>query len=169
MLFALQWKAEVSVGDLATALGFIVATIGLFFAVKQLRQGALEQRANSLLELTERYFADNDVRKFYYRLDYNQFSLDLDKFAGSDEERWLDQLIYTFDVIGQVVRMGALTPSEAQIFAFQASRVLNNPEVKKYLDWLDGEYAREGRPTPAHADARYLVQTLRQGAGGRRV
>ena len=75
MLFALQWKAEVGVGDLLTALGFIVAVIGLFCAVQQLRRGVLEQRANSLLELTERYFADNDVRKLLYRLDYNQFSL----------------------------------------------------------------------------------------------
>ncbi|HEU0054366.1 MAG TPA: hypothetical protein VFQ39_14360, partial [Longimicrobium sp.] len=74
--------------------------------------------------------------------------------------RWLDQLIYTFDLIGQVLRMKAVTANEVQIFAFQASRVLRNSEVRKYLEWLDREYERENRPTPAHADARYLAAAV---------
>jgi hypothetical protein len=56
--------------------------------------------------------------------------------------------------------MRAVTEKEVDVLAFQASRVLRNPEVVKYLNWLDGEYEREGRPTPAHADARFLVETL---------
>jgi hypothetical protein len=97
---------------------------------------------------------------FFYRLDYGQFLFDPTTFCGSADELMLDHLVYTFDVIGRVVRMGALTTSEAQVFAFQASRVLRNPEVDKYLAWLDNEYAREGRPTSAHGDARYLVKML---------
>ena len=115
-----------------------------------------------MLDITERYFSNEEVRKFYYKLDYNQFDWTEKTFVGSDEERWLDHLVYTFDLVGQLVRMGAVTKKEVEILAFQASRVLNNVSVKKYLRWLDGEYKSEGRPTPAHADARYLVETLSQ-------
>ena len=87
------WKPQVGVGDIFTALG-------VWFAYYQLRRGVRQERAQFLMELTERYFADNDVRKFYYELENGRFVFDTQKFAGSDQERWLDQLIYTFDVIG---------------------------------------------------------------------
>lgn len=147
------WKPQVGVGDIFTALG-------VWFAYYQLRRGVRQERAQFLMELTERYFADNDVRKFYYELENGRFVFDTQKFAGSDQERWLDQLIYTFDVIGWAVKTKSLTPSEAEIFAFQALQVLKNVEVIKYLVWLDEEYARQGRPVPAHKDAKFLVETL---------
>lgn len=165
MKFDLRWNPEWGLGDVVSLLGFMATVVGLCFAVRQLRQSATEQRAQFLLSLTERYFADSDTRKFYYKIDYNDFVFDLGSFSGSDQERWLDQLIYTFDTIGHMVRIGAISSSEASIFAFQASRVLNNPEVKKYLNWLDGEYKKEGRPTPSHSDSRYLVNTLPENAG----
>ncbi len=117
------------------------------------------------MELTERYFADNDVRRFYYKLEEEgdrRFIYDPKKFAGSPEERWLDQLLYTFDVIGWVVRTKSLTPAEAEMFAFQAKQVLENEEVKKYLAWLNEAYASKGRPVPAHKDARYLVESFQK-------
>ncbi|HEU0054602.1 MAG TPA: hypothetical protein VFQ39_15550, partial [Longimicrobium sp.] len=72
----MHWKPEVGIGDILTSLGFLLTTIGLAFAIIQLRQNALERRAQFLLDLTDRYFSDIEVRRFYYRLDYNQFRLD---------------------------------------------------------------------------------------------
>jgi len=115
IMFVLEWKPEITIGDVLTAISTILAAIGLVFAGLQLRQNALVQRAQFLLDITERYFEDSDVRRFYYKLDYREFTFkdssvqefyykldckdfdpDFKKFIGSDEERWLDQLIYIF-------------------------------------------------------------------------
>ncbi|MCA1594060.1 MAG: hypothetical protein LC754_15700 [Acidobacteria bacterium] len=157
---SLQWNPEVKLGDVLTLIGFVLTLTGLYFANVQLRRNTKVQRAQFLMDTTERYFSDVEVRKFYYRIDYKKFRFDPDKFMGSDEERWLDSLLYTFDVIGRMVKMGALTATEVEIFAFQASRVLRNSEVKKYLNLLNRDYEIEGRPTPAHEDALSLVETL---------
>lgn len=122
-----------------------------------------DQRAQFLLELTGRYFADKEVRQFYYRLENNKFFFNPETFPESDDERCLDQLIYTFDVIGWAVRTGSISISEAQIFAFQAVKVLENLEVTKYLLDLDDHYKKDRRPTPAHGDAKFFVATLNAG------
>lgn len=177
LLALLKWKDEFGLSEILSLLT-LLATIGGFgFAWRQLWHSAEAQRsqfqaqqAQFLMILTERYFADNDARKFYYALENGLFkfesgqysfdSSELKKFGGSDQERWLDQLLYTFDVIGRVVRAGALTTTEAEIFAFQAKQVLDNEEVKKYLEWLDVEYKTHNLPVPAHEAAKYLVKTL---------
>lgn len=156
----LQWNPEVTFGDILTVVGFAFTILSLIFAAREVRRNTLAQRTQFLLDFTERYFSDNDVRKFFYKIDYNKFQFDLDEFICSDEERWLDSLLYTFDVIGRMVRTGAVTLDEVSIIAFQASRVLRSPEVEKYLRWLDKEHAQEGRPGAAHSDARYLMQAI---------
>jgi hypothetical protein len=159
-MFDLKWNPELKLGDILTLIGFVLTLAGLYFAIVQLRRNTRIQRAQFLMDATERYFSDSEVRKFYYKIDYNDFKFELDKFMGSDEERWLDSLLYTFDIIGRMVKMKVLTANEVDILAFQASRVLRNSEVGKYLNWLNGEYKEEGRPIPAHADALFLVKTL---------
>lgn len=156
------WNPELGWEQIFTLFGFIAAVISLIFAAREVRRNTLAQRAGFLLTLTERYFADNEIRKFYYQIDYHHFIFDLKSFVGSDEERWLDTLLYTFDVIGSLVRMNGVTINEVKIFAFQASRVLNNPEVKKYLAWLDEQYRREGKAYIAHEDARFLIARLQR-------
>src|SRR6478609_3643217 len=100
----------------ATAL---ITLFGFFFAVHELRRSGKAQRAQFLLDTTEKYFGDVEVRKLYYDIDYGNFELvykeggprevrcrDLSgkykPFLGSDEERLLDSLLYTLDVIGRV-------------------------------------------------------------------
>lgn len=151
---------EISIVDILTLVGLLLTVLGLAFAGYEIRRSVLVQRAQFIMSITEQYFGDEDVRKFYYRLDYNEFVLDFGAFIGSDEERWLDSLLYTFDTVGRMVKMGAVSIKDVDLIAFQASRVLRNPEVKKYLDWLDGEYANEDSRLPAHSDARYLIKKL---------
>jgi hypothetical protein len=171
-MFPLQWKSEIGVGDILTFLGFLAAAGGLVFTAVQLRLGTRVQRAQFLLDTTERYFADTDVRRLYYDIDYNKFSLAFvggepntfqrgtntpKPFIGSDEERWLDNLLYTFDVIGRVAELKALNSNEARLFAFQAARVFKNPDIVQYLAWLDKERIRFGGDVPSHHAARKLA------------
>ncbi len=70
-------------------------------------------------------------------------------------------LLYTLDVIGCIVHLGALTARELNILAFQVLRVMDNPEINKYLKWLASEYEERSHVTP-HSDAQYLAEQLRK-------
>jgi hypothetical protein len=156
----LRWSNEVKLSDILTMGGWLLTIIGLVFTALQIRRAARTQRYQFLLTVTERYFGDKEVREFYYRLDYHKFTFDPKTFLGTEDERLLDGIIYNLDIIGRMLRMNVLSLHEVSIIGFQVSRVMGNPEVQRYLAWLDGEYRREGRPTPAHDDARYLAKSL---------
>jgi hypothetical protein len=81
-------------------------------------------------------------------------------FFGSDEERLLDALLYTFDVIARVVELGAMSEGESRVFAFQAARVFRDKYVVVYLQWLDRERTRFGGDVPSHKSARDLVDRI---------
>lgn len=169
----IHWDPKLGLGDIVTALSFLAAAIGLWFTARQVRENTKMRRAQFLLDATERYFADTEVRKLYYDVDYAEFTIEFDaqgepstftrrgsspqRFVGSHEERYLDSLLYTFDSIGRLVEIGALDSREAQLFAFQASRVFNNPHVARLLQWLDGERRRFGGEVPTHRAGRALA------------
>src|SRR3954470_23553474 len=140
----LQWDPKIDLGNILTAAGFILTAATVLFAAITLRSSVRVRRAEYLLKLTERYFKDADVRKFYYKVDWGNWQLEGTIGSGSDEERWLDSLLYSFDEIGHVLRLGVLNENDARLFAFQASRVLQNEHVSSYLKMLDDDYRKEG-------------------------
>jgi hypothetical protein len=183
-MFGLEWNPQVSVRDMLVLIGFVLTIVGLLLTAIQLRRNAEAQKAGFLLEFTERYFGDSAVRRFFYQIDYNQIELDFpegepplmrrsipsrggtdqewkeDWFLLSAEERWLDSLLYTFDVVGHMLKNGVITLDEADIIGFQVSRVLRNASVERYLKWLDKENEWENRSERAHHGARYLAEAL---------
>ena len=156
----LHWNTEIKIADVIALLGFL-ATVGVvIYAALQVRQSVRATRAEILMRLLDTYFGDRELRSMYYRIDYNEFHFDVGKFPLSDDEPHVDRLIYFFDAVGRLVKMKALTMDEVSLIAYQAQRVLENPEVSAYLDWLDGEYARDSRPLPAHREARELAKAI---------
>ncbi len=155
----LTWDPQFNLGHLLTAFGFLFTGASVLFAGWGLRRNATIQRADFLLKMTERYFKDDGVRTLYYRVDWRDWTLDSAGLPRSENARLLDRLLYMFDEIGQLLRMGVLDKQQASLFAFQASRVLRNKEVQKYLALLDRDYQAEDLEQ-AHADARYLLATV---------
>lgn len=178
MIPALEWRPDFRPADALTLIGFVFTVTALVFTGFQLRRNSLVQRAQFLLSATERYFADSEVRRLYYDIDYGQFTIQFNDhepatfcrrgspakaFIGSDEERWLDNLLYTFDTIGRIVELRMLSWKEASIFAFQAVRVFQNATIQKYLEWLGNERRKFGGELPTHRAARALVaETLKR-------
>jgi len=168
-----RWDPDFGLGDIITALGFLAAAVGLWFTARQLRENTKVRRAQFLLDATDRYFSDTEVRKLYYDIDYEEFKIEFDaqgepstftrrgsepqRFVGSAEERYLDSLLYTFDSIGRIAEIGALDRSEAQLFAFQANRVFHDASVGRLLKWLDQERRRFGGEIPTHKAGRALA------------
>jgi len=154
-----DWDPTVKLGDILTAAGFFLTFMSVFFAGFALRQNIRVQRGDFLLKLTERYFKDTAIRDLYYKIDWGEWIFDPRKLGDDPEEQLLDRLLYLFDEIGQLFRLGVLDKHQAAIFAFQASRVLGNRGVREYLRLLDSDYQSEGLEL-AHPDAQYLVKKL---------
>ena len=150
---------DLSLGSVADIVVALVAIVGIPLVIWELRNTARTSRASFLLDATERYFSDDEVRKLYYDIDYGRFEIEFDgghprsvrrgdrpevPFVGSDEERYLDHLLYTLETIGTIVQMRVLEPKEARIFAFQAQRVLSNESVAAYVKWVTDQRGGTG-------------------------
>jgi len=146
--------------EILTLIGFLFTIIGLFFTGLQIRQNTKLQRARFLIDIVELYFQDKDIRDVFYQIDYNRFSFDESTFVLGDKEQAVDRLLYTLDAIGRIVELGALTPQEIDVLAFQILRVMDNKGIQDYLAWLTGEYENRSH-VPPHRDAQRLAERLR--------
>jgi hypothetical protein len=155
----LQWDPTFKPGDILTAIGFLLTAVSVLFAGFTLRRTIKVQRGDFLLKLTERYFQDKALQDLYLKIDWGKSTFDPRNLGNDPEERLLDRLLYLFDEIGQLLRLGVLDKRQASIFAFQASRVFRNEKIREYLRILDSDYRGEGLEV-AHGDARYLVREL---------
>jgi len=102
--------------DLLTLIGLVLTTIGLFFAGFQIRQNTKLQRARFIMDTIELYFSDEDVRKAFYAIDYNEFHFDVDHFVLSEQEPDIDRLLYTLDVIGRIVDLRGCVQRPQELF-----------------------------------------------------
>jgi hypothetical protein len=123
----------------------------------QIKEAALATRAQTLFAMHSLYFSEEEEHRFFYKLDWGTWKFDPKRFAKSNEEPWLDNILYKLDVLGRMVKIGALSRDDAGLLAFQAKRVLGNPQVQAYLNWLAQEYRNEDPTLVPHADARYLA------------
>ena len=100
---------------------------------------------------------------FAIRLDEKK----IDKFKGSDEERWLDAILYRYDVIGRMVRTNTIPLNDIEYVLFEIIQVYKNKDVINYLKWLDGEFAIHGKlgknkRKRAHDDFRWLAEKIQK-------
>jgi hypothetical protein len=117
--------------------------------------------AQITIDIIELYFQDKDIREVFYQIDYNRFSFDKNTFVLGDKEQAVDHLPYTLDAIGRTVELGALTPQEIDVLAFQILRVMDNKGIQDYLTWLTDEYKNRAH-VPPHRDAQRLAERLRR-------
>jgi hypothetical protein len=161
-MLAFRWNPDVTLADVLTMIGFTLTFIAVVAAVRGIRHNQAVERGRFLSEVMDRLFRDDSVRKFWYQLDYDQWRFDQMAFPGSDEERWLDHLLYQFALVGRLVKLGVLSQEEVTAIGFEAARVLtDSAEVQKYLEWLREQYALTGQPSTPFPDAIYLAQLVK--------
>lgn len=153
---------SLSIADTLALIGVAVTAIGVVAALIQIRANARTEKARFLLDIVEQFFADEQSRAIFHKLDYDEWRFDPSVFQDSDADRLIDQALYTLDIVGHMVRRGTLGMEEVRVLAFRVGRVLENPQVLKYLAWLDQEYQRMGMRVKAHADARFLGTRIKQ-------
>ena len=158
---------DITLGQLiATVIGAL-GLIGLIFAYKQLRlvranslENSRSTKARFILDLNKWFNEDDAEKAFFYRLDYSQrsntFKFDPQKFPHSDDERYLDALLYKLNHVGTLLRRGVIAPDDVGWIKHIAVVTLKNPEVIAYLEWLTDQIPDHSSFT----DAIVLVEQL---------
>jgi hypothetical protein len=159
-MFSFQLSPLISFADVVGLVGLFFAGFGLIFNATQLRQNNVTRRAELLLTILNQYFNNQSQRDMYYRLDYGQFRFTPNDFPGSEEEKALDGILYNLDVVGRLLRIGAITLDEAHILEFEVQRVLKNQEVIKYLRWLEEQTKAIGEMDVPFEYAKHLSKAL---------
>jgi hypothetical protein len=174
MHLALSWNSEISISDLVGLFAIFLAVATALFAYRQLRLAQLHidsariqlaetsrtNKATFLADVFKWYLTDKELRDIFYRLDYGRWEFDPDTFPLSDSEPAIDHLLYLYNVIGYYTEVGVIAEQELPIIIYEANRVLHNPEIVKYLEWLDGKYDTMGIPGTAYPYARTLTRRI---------
>jgi hypothetical protein len=157
------------VRDAATIIALLVGSVSAAVAVLTLRRNSRVQKAEFVASLAKDFYDDSDLRKFYYKIDYEEFKFDLDKldsFKGSEDERRLDALLFRYNMVGRLVRLRTISISDIEFMIFELVQVFKNAEVAKYISWLSDEYEKHGtygtnkRLRPLD-DAKWLLEQLK--------
>lgn len=131
---------------------------------KQIKVTIKDQKIKSVGDLIKDIFDDSEIRKFFYKIDYDEFKfLDtksfLKVFKGSDDERMLDSMLYKYNYVGKLVRSNYLDINDINFLIFGMLQVYNDDNVKRYLKWLDSENKKWGDESfIMHSDFRWLME-----------
>ena len=123
------------------AASAVFAAIGLLLNFYQSRRTNAQARAALVAEWLKRFAEDEDMQRAYYAIAYSQFRYS-DDFQGSERERDADRLLRHFSNIALAWQAGLLNTHDIRPVQYYVLRVCQNPEIKKYLDFMD-RWARE--------------------------
>jgi len=166
----MKFVPEITIDGIIQIIGFFIALGAFLIAFRQMTETSKVNRIKFIYDLTNDLFGDNKLREFFYKIDYDKFKFstkeeDLKKFKGSNEERWLDSILYRYDVIGRMVRSNVIPLKDLEYVLFEIVQVYKNKHVKKYIKWLDGEFDEHGelglnKRRRAHDDFRWLAEEI---------
>lgn len=132
----MTFKSEISAGDIIAIAGFVVAAIGLFFTLHQLRRDSIRKRAEFIITVFNQYVTDPDTSRIFYMMEYDKFEYG-PKFHESEEERHLDRLLGYFEKIAVLYHMGVISRDDLELIRYEFIRVNTNSAVQDYFKFLD--------------------------------
>jgi hypothetical protein len=137
----------ISLPGIINRLPLIVATIGIFLTLYQVKQGNKTRRATFFKELYSTMYSDPDVSQGYYLIDHGKFRYD-DDFHRSEEEKPIDRLLTFIDLLCYLRKNRLIAESEIRYFEYELIRVYENKEIQRYLEVVRQSYRDFGCKTP---------------------
>jgi hypothetical protein len=88
-------------------------------------------------------FTDPDIKKAFYLIEYEKFIYD-ESFHCSPDEQAFDRMFGFNDLVCDLYFQGVLTKREMAYFRYGFTRIYQNKEVVKYLDFLKSFFSDSG-------------------------
>jgi hypothetical protein len=146
----LVWNPEVTMGNVILASLLLFTFVGLVMNYFQMRKNITQKRAEFLITLARDYLLDPDLIELYYEIDYEKFEFD-EGMLQTDREKKLDKLLYVYENIARMYVMDNINKNDIKYFAYRFIRVYQNPEVKKYVAFLNEWYGKKLSVKPFEA------------------
>ena len=145
---------EVSSNAIVTAVLGITGLVGVGLAYNRAVTEDLVNKAKFIFYINQSLLQDDQERRFFYKLDHNNFTFDPQGFPGSDDEQQLDSILRKISYVGKLVRDGVIDIADVKFVRHIVDSVLADEQVLNYLEWLSN--AARGNQT--FADAVYLFE-----------
>jgi hypothetical protein len=133
------------------AISTILAAAALLLNIYQARRTNGQARRALVAESLKGLTDDKEVQRTFYSIEYGEFLYSAD-FHKSERERQLDKLLIHFANLALSWKSGLLTTGGLQPVQYYILRVMRDPAVLKYMEFLESwkEQARVGpHPYPA--------------------
>lgn len=159
----LEFQPTVTIADILNAVLLVLALIGIFLTYKQIRYNYKTQNAAFFKDLYSTIFTDADIRKAFYLIECEKFVYD-ESFHGSLNEQAFDRMFGFNDLVCDLYFQGVLTKREMAYFRYGFTRIYQDKEVVKYLDFLKSFFAKTGiaaKPFPSYVA--YCEEVLKLG------
>ena len=134
---------EISIGDLISTLALLIAGVGLFLNLRQLRKDSVRNRAEFILQYFSQYLADPDSVELFYKIDYNQFKYEPKRFHGSITERKLDKLLTYFNRISILYELGTVTLDDLRLVRYEFRTFNANKSIQEYLKGIENSHLKD--------------------------
>lgn len=148
----------------AQLLGIIAALFGGAMAIQTFRLNTRTNKSKFVLDLSEIFLKDSELKTFWYRLDYDgplSWKFDLSDFRHSAEERYLDSLLHRCAVVGQLLRSKSVHARDLANIYPVIRQIFCNEQVREYLRFNMLDFWRvAGHVQPHWPDAHYLYEQL---------
>ena len=149
--------------------GMALAATSLFIASRSLQLASRTNKAKFVFDLTDQFLKEPSLKAFWYRIDYDRgdkaWRFDLGTFRHSEEERLLDVLIYKFQVIGHMLRSGAVDPRDMSGLYTTCRQLFHNANVRDYVRFVQIDfYCADGFTHLQFENALYCYQQLTRDA-----
>ena len=148
----LQFQPVVTIADVINAVLLVSALIGIFLTYKQIKFNTKTEKAAFFKDLYSTIFTDPDIRKAFYLIEYEKFIYD-ESFHASENEQAFDRMFGFNDLVCDLYFQGVLTQREMAYFHYGFTRIYQNNEVRRYLDFLREFFAKTGidaKPFPSY-------------------
>ncbi len=154
--------ASITIDRLLTALralSFTFVMVGGSVAIGTLLHNARTNRSRFVIDITELFLKDEEVRKFWYRVNYEQWQFDLSNFRGSEEEQNIDTILYRFAIVGQLLRNQSISCRDLVNTYWIVRQFLVNEQIKEYMRFVVLDFWRIARHTDLQwPDAMHLYR-----------
>lgn len=146
---------------IVSAAALICTAVGIWFTYGQLKQNQkVAELTNTQLELNREtaeetkkihqatllkefyttMFSDEEIRKVWYMLEYNQFVYD-ENFHDSELEKPTDRLLTFIDLLCSLHARGVITAREILYFKYEIHQMYTNEALARYLTHVKNSYA----------------------------
>ena len=127
---------EISIGDLLLVISIMIAAVGLFFNLLEMKINNRQKRAEYMINLYNQYASDHEMMDIFYKIEHKEFKYDKD-LHQQNEEKKLDKLLGFFTNIARLYLTKNITLEDLKFFAYEFLVVYRDESVGKYLESLD--------------------------------